>query len=79
MRYRLDLVGNVKALKEQRGKNILCIGSPSLRVQRSCSAVLGQRSTAPPSSTTASSGSSTSSTVLQPDVERAARIRVILR
>ena len=33
VRYRDDLVGNVKALKEQSGKNILCIGSPSLRTQ----------------------------------------------
>jgi dihydrofolate reductase len=32
-RYQDDLVGNVKALKEQPGKDILCIGSRSLRSQ----------------------------------------------
>ena len=33
VRYRDDLVGNVKALKEQSGKDILCIGGTSIRSQ----------------------------------------------
>lgn len=33
VRYRDDLIGNVKALKEQPGKDILCIGSRSVRSQ----------------------------------------------
>lgn len=33
IRYRDDLIGNVQALKEQPGKDILCIGSRSVRSQ----------------------------------------------
>lgn len=33
VRYRGDLIGNVKALKEQPGRDLMLLGSPSLRTQ----------------------------------------------